>query len=74
LTYLRNYCEVEEAYLAYNIDSLETSGDGKYSCPDCGTILVYNKTDARAILRDEITSEVGQRFAEIALGGGNLDD
>lgn len=83
LTHLTNYCKTEQKYnvelekgkikFTY-IDTLDTYDTGEYECPNCGTTLTCIEEEVMAILKDKITSEMGKRFAEIALGGGNLDD
>jgi len=77
LTHLKNYSrteleynvELEKGEIEYTyIDTLDTYDVGEYECPNCGTILARNEKEAIAILKDKITSEMAQRFAEIALG------
>jgi len=83
LTQLKNYCKTEQEYkvelekgeIEYTyIDTLDGYDAGDYECPNCGTALTCSEEEAKAILEDKITSEMGQRFAEIALGGGNSND
>jgi len=79
LTHLKNYDQVQEFYdfsLGENadvqythIDTVGSYNDGSYECPNCGVELALVEWEAKAILEDTITSEMGKRFAEIALGG-----
>jgi len=82
LTHLKNYCKTDQEYnvelekgeVEYTyIDTLETYDTGEYECPNCGTTLAYYEDEAIAILKDKITSEMGKKFAEIALGGQSDD-
>lgn len=54
----KNYGDVDETY-----------GDTTYECIKCGVELAFTEEEAKAILEDKITSEMAQRFAEIALAG-----
>lgn len=79
LTHLRNYYLVEELYdfslgekmrVQYtHIDTSRTFECGHYGCPNCRVELTLHEYEAKLILEDKITSEMGQRFAEIALAG-----
>lgn len=73
---LKTLISIEECYHYYefdgeNYDKVDESegGDITYECPKCGVELAYDEEEAKAILKDEITSEMAKRFAEIAFSG-----